>query len=659
MLTSKSRGKSAIQVLLLIFFLLVLTACGGGDTGGNVGFILKNVSPEDGFGTVSVSSKITAHFSQAIDKSSVTPANFWILDEEAKEKIKGSYEFSDDQRTITFTPAKLIYNRAYKASIYHSITSQSGTHLESGTKVWTFFTEDKPPIFRKFPDDSASELNTNISIRVEFENIIQSATLNSSTFILESASGPVPATVILSGTTGILTPLQELQQNSTYTATLTTNILNLDNSLAFMTPVIWSFTTRAQNTSTIQIGTAESDVITKSKTDAQGNLYIAGSTEGSFSGFTNMGATDGFIAKYNSFGQQQWLKQYGKDLYEGARDLGIGSDNNIYISGTSDEQRGIIGENVNSDITVRSHDANGTERWIRTFGSPDGHDFNSGLALDELNNIYVTGATMGSLAGETNQGEHDIVVAKYDSMGNIQWQKQFGTPSDETAFQPFFLNNSLYVPVEINDVVSFEGPMPPILSPQQKLTIYVISPNGTKTAEISLPSESLSVIMATTMDAQGNFYLAGMNFNPPDPISMPDPVSFGPKISIVKFSNTGSILWSKNWPEEINGETNAIAVDAGGNVFISAFHMDDSVFSGSGQNVGSNHLMLLKLDPNGNQLNMQKINLEDHASIYSLSAIPNGEIIATGVSHGGIDGNVSLGQGDGFIMRFGPDGSLR
>jgi len=39
----------------------------------------------------------------------------------------------------------------------------------------------------------------------------------------------------------------------------------------------------------------------------------------------------------------------------------------------------------------------------------------------------VTGNTSGDLDGNTNSGESDIILVKYDSSGTKQWTKQLGT----------------------------------------------------------------------------------------------------------------------------------------------------------------------------------------------------------------------------------------
>jgi hypothetical protein len=68
----------------------------------------------------------------------------------------------------------------------------------------------------------------------------------------------------------------------------------------------------------------------------------------------------------------------------------------------------------------------------RQFGTSGG-DSGSGVSSDSYGNIYVTGYNNGSLPGNTNFGNNDFFVAKYDVYGNRLWVKQFGSVYSDYA----------------------------------------------------------------------------------------------------------------------------------------------------------------------------------------------------------------------------------
>ncbi len=72
--------------------------------------------------------------------------------------------------------------------------------------------------------------------------------------------------------------------------------------------------------------------------DSDDNIYIAGNTGGSFSGFSNAGDDDIVVFKYNSSGSWEWTSQFDQDNYGSAKDddaLDIAVNDVIYITGST------------------------------------------------------------------------------------------------------------------------------------------------------------------------------------------------------------------------------------------------------------------------------------------------------------------------------------
>ena len=53
------------------------------------------------------------------------------------------------------------------------------------------------------------------------------------------------------------------------------------------------------------------------------------------------------------------------------------------------------------------------------------------MTVDSSDNIYVMGYTEGGLDGNTNSGENDTFLVKYNSSGTKQWTQQLGTSADD------------------------------------------------------------------------------------------------------------------------------------------------------------------------------------------------------------------------------------
>src|SRR5690606_30114672 len=108
------------------------------------------------------------------------------------------------------------------------------------------------------------------------------------------------------------------------------------------------------------------------------------------------------------------------------------SQGNVYLAG---DFNGSItfGSTVltssNSDGFLAKFDSDGNCQWAVKFGGTGG-DFCYGVAVDQLNNVFITGDFNGTASfGTTNlvsSGFTDLFVAKLDSQGNWQWAIRAG-----------------------------------------------------------------------------------------------------------------------------------------------------------------------------------------------------------------------------------------
>ena len=72
------------------------------------------------------------------------------------------------------------------------------------------------------------------------------------------------------------------------------------------------------------------------------------------------------------------------------------------------------------EMSLAKFNSSGTLVWERELTSTGNNTYGVSLAVDSSDNPVITGYT-----NALGQGGTDIIIAKYNSSGTIQWQKIF------------------------------------------------------------------------------------------------------------------------------------------------------------------------------------------------------------------------------------------
>jgi hypothetical protein len=171
--------------------------------------------------------------------------------------------------------------------------------------------------------------------------------------------------------------------------------------------------------------------------DSADNQYIVGTTEGSFPGQTTknvVGYQDAFIAKYDKDGNQVWVKQFGTNDDDVANSVAVDSTTgNAYVGGSTWSTFSGQTNAGGQDAFIAKYDKDGNQVWVKQFGTKGDEQANSVAVDSTTGNAYVVGFTNNTFSGQTNAGKADAFIAKYDKDGNQVWVKQFGTNGIDVA----------------------------------------------------------------------------------------------------------------------------------------------------------------------------------------------------------------------------------
>jgi hypothetical protein len=184
-------------------------------------------------------------------------------------------------------------------------------------------------------------------------------------------------------------------------------------------------------------GTSDHDYAYGVSTDSAGNIYITGFTKGALDGQYNAGKEDIFLMKYYSDGTKAWTRLTG-DFYVD-RGYGVCTDaiGNIYVTGHAyGPLDGTSETSYEGRVILMKYAADGSKAWTKQIGPGAGErrNFGHGVYVDNLGNIYITGATEDSFDDQTKTTFRDMFLIKYSEAGVKIWARHYSLSDVGNAY---------------------------------------------------------------------------------------------------------------------------------------------------------------------------------------------------------------------------------
>lgn len=163
------------------------------------------------------------------------------------------------------------------------------------------------------------------------------------------------------------------------------------------------------------------------------SVYVAGNASASVDGQPYVGSRDFCLTKYNTSGTRQWVRMRGTSANDYGRGVCVDSSGNVYFAGRVGGSLDGQSYAGSYDPCLIKYDASGNWQWTRLWGS-SGSEYVYGIASDGNDCIYVAGTTAGSFGGQTNQGNGDFFISKFDAGGTSLWHRIFGTSGEQMFY---------------------------------------------------------------------------------------------------------------------------------------------------------------------------------------------------------------------------------
>ncbi len=397
-----------------------------------------------------------------------------------------------------------------------------------------------------------------------------------------------------------------------------------------------------------QLGTVAKDNGYDIAVDSWGNLYVTGATDGSLGG-PNQGSYDAWVAKYNSSGNQLWVKQFGTANYDEIFGVTTDRDGNFYLVGDTQGDLFAPKTSQQADTWIGKYDANGNPIWTKQFGTPDIVTGSRDIKVDPQGNVLLSGLTVKE---NTRQDlfqfpvQDDAWVAKFDSNGNQQWWTELGGPAfDETYSVAVDKDGNSYA---AGWTYGLTGPTVGLYD----AWLTKFDPQGQIVWTQQFGTTGYEFPWAVETDSQGNIYLTGITtgiFPGSQGGNVEGNITGSSDIFVAKYLPNGTQSWVRQFgSNEEDGELLAgMAIDSQDRIFLTGYTNGNL----GSANAGSYDALVTSYDTNGNQLWQQQFGSPqlDYATGLTVDGANN--LFVTGFTDGSL-GGLNAGAVDTWIAKL-------
>ncbi len=355
-----------------------------------------------------------------------------------------------------------------------------------------------------------------------------------------------------------------------------------------------------------QFGTNGSDAGEAAAPDQTGGVFIAGvSNQTLQSGYTPQGGTDIFLARYDANLNQTWIVQKGSGLDEDVRALATDADGGVWIAGSSG---GALygahqGVNGSEDAFIAHYSAGGSLLWATEFGTTE-DDVATSLAPGPENGrgVYVGGYTRGDLTGDGwESGYYDAFLRFYYYDTNIGGNPVAWTLELNGGSQ---VNDGIIAlaPAPNGGVYAAgytEGSLAPGAPNAGGPDAFVIrfDADGTQVWAQQFGTDGKDMVLAAAPSADGGVYLAGTTYG----TLVRGEVGGWADAFIARYDANGNRLWIHQIGTGGAEEGVALAVTQDGTVFL-AGTTDADLVTGSHQGAYNQDAFLVAYRSDGTRL---------------------------------------------------------
>jgi hypothetical protein len=347
--------------------------------------------------------------------------------------------------------------------------------------------------------------------------------------------------------------------------------------------------------------------------DNNGNVVVTGSfyspaiTIGSTI-LNNQGVADIFVIKYDSSGNELWIKQEGGTLEENSKAITTDLNGNIYFTGffkSSSISSGAstLTNSGSEDFFIIKYDSLGNTIWVKS-ATGTGKENGNALKTDSLGNLYATGFFYNTISFDTlnltSLGSSDVFIVKYNNLGNEIWAKSFGGNLNDIGLGVSIDDfGSIYI---VGSFLSYNlSYAASSLVNNGDFDIFLVKYDSFGNEIWALREGGLNEEsgLGIANDKMGNVYITG-HFHSPY-------INFGPYIFTnsgigdcyyAKYDSGGMLQWAKSVGGFSDDGNSSISINDVGEIFVTgSFYSQNISFTNMMfTNFGSSDLFVAKME---------------------------------------------------------------
>lgn len=335
-------------------------------------------------------------------------------------------------------------------------------------------------------------------------------------------------------------------------------------------------------------------------------------------------------------------RQIGTAQYDNAQGVGIGPDGGVIIAGST---YGVLPSQTSAgetDLFVVRLDPSGKSMWAKQFGGLQ-DEYVADLSVDDSGNAYVVGETFGSLDGKTNLGFYDVFVVKYDMLGERQWTRLVSTTADDRALGGASNISSVVVAgVHVTTSVPFES----------SGFVQKLDSSGILVWSNVVQSPARDAARDCAIDVEGNVFVVGDTDG--DLFAEANSFPGRSELFVAKYSSGGLLVWGHLFGSTDDDYAEGIAL-AGGDLVVVG-HTGGALYGQA--NAGSGDLFVMRIDGSGTREWTRVFGTSSFERAFDVAIDAGGNVLVSAevsVSFGG----TAAGGVDVLLAKLSPAGEVQ